>query len=470
MTGAITGALCALTGVAVLGVAAPRGPAPRCRLMVLNVDRDASKRDLFNNQSNVNYDAAGHVKLRCEKQQVFLDSDSLSALSGDYIRLYGHVVYRDSAYRFAADTMVYILRIEKLEARGHVAVLDKVAGSTLTGSWVDYWRQVKGVNDSARVEALNRPTVRYFTAGTVRDTAHRTPYLLIGDRLKGFGLSRLAGSGKVTIDRDSLHGDGDSLAFARGAMSVAQLIGAPARLRRRGVDSFAVFGKEIRLRTENDTLRDLWALLTARVTRGTTDITGDTVHLSFASDKLALTLAWNRKDGATMHSAGYDVVGDSIALDTPGELLREIRVFKHGVILNPLDTLVPEVPRAAGDTAGPDTTRNRLSGERVIARFDQVDSAGAPVTRLRELQAYGQPPVQATSLFSRNEVGKDGKRSPSINYTLADTILVEMKRGDSVGLAAVQAHGHVSGIQLEKASLVKPKTDSAKVAVPTGRP
>lgn len=439
-----------------------RAPAPRCRLVVLNVDRKASQNDLFNNGSNVAYDAAGHVRLRCQAQQVFLDTDSMSALSGDYVRLYGHAVYRDSAYQMIGDTMIYDIRLEKLSARGHVTVVDRVVGSTLTGPWVDYWRAVKGVNDSARVEALQRPTVRYFNSGPVRDTARRTPYIMVGDRLKGFGQSRLSGSGKVTIDRDSVHGEGDSLAFDRGTTSVAELIGLPAALHRTGADSFAVFGKEIRVRSENDTIRDLRAFLQARVIRGATDIKGDTIHLSFAAEKLALTIAWNRKRGATLHSAGYDVTGDSLAVDTPGELLREIRVFTRATMRNPRDTLAPAIPRAAGDSTPPDTTRNTMWGERIVAHFDQLDSAGTAITRLAGLQAFGRDPNQARSLFARTEIAKNGKPSPSVNYTLADTILVQMKTGDSVGVASVQAYGHVTGLQLETASVVKPKTDTTK--------
>ena len=98
---------------------------------------------------------------------MFLDADSISALSGDYLRMYGkpggaQVVYRDTSYRLTADTLLYIIRGEKIEARGHVRVLDKTTGSTLIGPSVDYWRAVKGVNDSARVEAILHPTVRYF--------------------------------------------------------------------------------------------------------------------------------------------------------------------------------------------------------------------------------------------------------------------------------------------------------------------
>ncbi len=426
---------------------------------------------MFNNDVNVNYDVAGHVHMKCDKQEVYLDADSVSALSGEYIRMYGHVAYRDSIYVFDADTMIYTLHDEHLRATGTVTVLDKTSGSTLAGPWVDYYRAVKGIRDSARVEALQRPTVRYFNSGTMHDTIARTPYILIGDKLKGFGQSRLNGSGAVTIDRDSLHGEGDSLAFDRGETSIAQLIGAPAKVRRRGADSFVVYGKgEIRLRTEHDTIRGLQSFLTARVTRGTTDITGDTIHLSFAHEKLGLTLAWNKKSGAMLHSAGYDVAGDSLAVETPDELLREIRVFRHAVIKDPLDSATLAAPRVAGDTAAPDSTRNTLWGERIVAHFEQVDSSATVVTRLRTLQSFGKLPVQAQSLSARTEIAKDGKRSPSFNYTRADTIFVVMKGGDSIGVNSVQAFGHVTGLQLETASVVKAKADSTKAAPPKGGP
>ena len=458
--------------VAAAAAVPPPAPGTRCNLHLIKADHDFVRNPQFNNDVNVNYDVAGHVHLQCDRQEIFLDADSVSVLSEDYARLYGHVVYRDSAYRFAADTMIYILRLEKLEARGNVHVLDKSAGSTLDGPFVDYWRQVKGVNDSARVEALKRPTVHYFTTPPSGDSTKRSPYILVGAHLKGFGKSRMTADSAVTLDRDSLHARSDSIAVDRGKATTVQLMGKPARVRRAGEDSFLVVGKEIRFRLEDDKLRELRSFLDASVVRGATIVNGDTVTMAFTAEKLGLTLAWNRKTGATMRSEGYDVVGDSLAVETPAELLREIRVFNHGMIRNPRDTTVHPSPRFPGDTAKPDSTRNTLWGERITARFDQADSAGTQVTRVRGLQAFGKGALQARSLFARMVTAKDGKVTPSINYTLADTILLRMKSGDSSGISAVQAYGHVDGVQLETASMSKPKTDSAKSVPPPpkGRP
>jgi len=426
-------------------------PAPRCRLEVTNVDREAVKRDVFNNGVNINYDAGGNVQMRCRAQEVYLRADTVSAISGEYVRMYGHVAYRDTSYRLTADSMVYNIRLERLEARGHVYTYDKTSGSTLVGPYVDYYRQVKGVNDSARVEALQRPTVRYFSRATPIDTVRQRPLIVTGDRLRGFGQSRLWGDGSVTIERDSVHGAGDSLAFERAKVSVGHLYGRPATLRRVGADSFAVFGRTIRVTLDDDRLRELRSFMTARVVRGGSDIAADTIHLAFASDKLSLTLAWARDSGAKLRSNGYDVRGDSLAVETPGEQLREVRVFKRGIIQNPRDSSAFVPAKVVGDTVRPDSTRNTLWGNRIVARFGQVDSVGTLVTRLRGLQAFGQ----ARSLFART-VTKDGKVTPSINYTRADTIVIVMKSGDSTGVASVQAFGHVDGTQLETASLRRP--------------
>ena len=444
-------------------MASPRlAPAPRCRIEIRNSDREFSRREMFNNATNVNVDIAGNVRLKCVNQEVYLNADSISSLSGDYIRLYGHVMYRDSMYRFTADTMVYVLRTEKLHAGGHVTVLDSATGSTLKGPYVDYYRQVKGVNDSARVDAFYRPTVRYFDKPTSKTAPRLSPYILTGERLRGFGQSRMSADSAVTLDHDSLHTTSDSIQLDRGKTTVAVLVGKPAIVRRVGSDSFLVVGHEIRFRLEDDKLRELRSFIDAKIVRSSTVVTGDTVMTAFTLEKLSLTLAWNRKTGATIVSEGYDVVGDSLAVETPGELLKEIRVFHRGRITNPPDTTIKTAPRFPGDTIKLDTTRNFLSGERVNARFGQVDSAGTIVTRLRALEAFGKSPVQAQSYYSRMVAAKDGRISPSINYTKADTILMRMKGGDSSGVAAVQAYGHVDGVQLETASAPTAKPDSTK--------
>ena len=92
-------------GVAIIPPRLALAPAPRCRIEIRNSDREFTRQEMFNNATNVNVDIAGNVRLKCVNQEVYLNADSSSSISGDYVRLYGHVVYRDSSYRFNADTM-----------------------------------------------------------------------------------------------------------------------------------------------------------------------------------------------------------------------------------------------------------------------------------------------------------------------------------------------------------------------------
>jgi hypothetical protein len=451
-----------------LPAAAAAQHAKRCVVHLISAERQGHGAPaLPGDTTNMNYDVAGNVHLGCVGQPVFMNADSVSDISGDFFRFFTHADYRDPDYRVTADTLVYIRRLEKIEARGNVRVLDRNAGSTLTAPYVDYFRPVKGINDSASVLALMRGTVHYFKPAVAGDTARPLAYVLVGDILHGFGQSRLRANGNVTIDHDSVHGLGDSLWFDRGATDVGRLMGQHATLTRTGSDSFAVFGHEIRVAMADSHLRDLRAFDSARVVRAGSRVTGDTIQLGFASDKLALTLAWSRLTGATLRDAGYNFQADSLAIDTPDELLREIRGFVHAVMISPRDTSSSAVRPAVAtaDSVAPDTMHNTLWGDRVVAHFVQADSAGHPVTRISHLEATGE----ARSLFSRM-VMRQGKLSPSINYTRADTILVLMHPGDTLTVASVQAYGHVDGVQLETATKRKPGSDTTAAVRPATKP
>jgi len=434
----------------------------RCLLDVDNVDREGFRSEPI--AGNTNFFAGGNVKLSCRGQNVHLGGDSLASLGGSVIILTTDAFYRDATIALTGDTLTYFKNGEQLQARGHVIARNLKSGSTLTGPYVDYFRAVKGIRDSAESIALQRPTLLVLPARRPADSTEATPYLIVADRLKGYGGSQMRGSGQVTVDRDSLHGTGDSLLYVSGRLGTASLFGAPATLRRLTSDSFQVSGKEVRLGLDDEALQDIRAFGSGHVTNGTSDIRGDSVALTLTDEKLSQTLAWGREPQATVHNDGYDVQGDSIAIDTPGEKIRELRVFRSGMLQNPLDTTTV---MATADSAAAPKIRDRdtLWGERIVASFAQVDSAGVAKTKLQQIEAVGS----ARSLFSRN-VAKNGKVTPSVNYTRADTIVIVMKSGDSTGVSIVRAHGSVDGMQLETASLRKSKTDTSAVALPGKRP
>ncbi|MES2123106.1 MAG: hypothetical protein V4503_00310 [Gemmatimonadota bacterium] len=430
----------------------------RCLLNVDHVGREGFQSEPL--PGNTNLFAGGDVRLSCVGQNVHLGGDSLASINGSVIILITKAFFRDGTLSLTGDTITYFKNGEQMQARGHVVVKNLGTGSTLTGPSVDYLRAVKGIRDSAETIALQRPVLRYLPARGPKDSAAANPYVIVADRLKGVGSSRLWGAGQVTVDRDSLHGTGDSLSYLSGRGGYSRLYGAPATLRRSSADSFRVLGKEVQLGLDDETLRDVKAFGDGHVSNSGSDIRGDSVTLAFVDGKLSRTLAWDRAKPATVHNEGYDIKGDSIAIDSPEEKLHELRVFRHGMVQNPLDTAAA---KATSDSTPRD--RDTLWGDRIVASFAQVDSAGVLLTRLQQVEAVGA----ARSLFSRN-VTKNGRTTPSVNYTRADTILVVMKTGDSTGVEIVRARGSIDGVQLERASLQQARRDSTGAALPAKRP
>ncbi|MBA2290947.1 MAG: hypothetical protein H0W15_00675, partial [Gemmatimonadales bacterium] len=213
------------------------------------------------------------------------------------------------------------------------------------------------------------------------------------------------------------------------------------------------------------------------VRSGGSHVRADSISIMLDSGKVSTTSAWDRAAGAVVRNGGYDIGGDSVWISSPGERLREIRVFGDGIIRSPFDSTTidtaavqPVVDSILTDSTTADSTtsstaddheRDTLWGERIIAAFHDVDSAGTTISRLQQITAIGT----AASLFSR-QVERSGTTSPSITYTRADTIVIVMRTDDTTGVLEVRARRGaqpVDGVQLERASLRRPAPP-----VPTG--
>lgn len=459
-----------LLGAALVPLAtavAQKAPARRCQLQVLSVDREGYREDF---QAGVNYFAGGDVHMRCLDQPVFLDGDSLASYNQEVIWLITKARYRDETIDLSADTLIYRKLDERLEMRGNVVAKNLENGSTLTGPWVDYLRAVEGIRDSSEVVAQQRPTVTYRVLRAPGDTVDPSPYVVTTDGLRTRGASWMQGWGTVEIDRDSLHGRGDSLLYVQSEEDLVTLTGMPATLRQSGSDSFDVSGTHVRLGLDGESLRRVDAFGSGRVNRGAVAVVADSVVLAFEDGDLVSTRAWDRTTPAKVLAEGIEVRGDSIAIDTPGERLRELRVFQRGILMQPLDsTEKVQLPDSTGTDSLP-PIRNTMTGSAIVATFVDHDSAGTLVSRLTRIVATGS----ATALFARSVI-RDGAPSPTINYTRGDTIIVEMHEGDSTGVKEVRAYRGslpVDGVQLERASLRPPGTvlPSRGTAEGEGRP
>ncbi|MDX2261889.1 MAG: hypothetical protein SFU84_09365 [Gemmatimonadales bacterium] len=404
---------------------------------------------------NENYYIGGDVRLKCRGQNVRVGADSVESINGEVVRFITKAYYRDDDLSLKADTLTYYQQGERLEARGNVIVVNLADSSTLKGPHLDYLRAVRGVRDSAEAVSMLRPTLTVVPKRAKGDTASKGPYVIVADLLRGFGSSRLSGRGNVTIDRDDLVGRGDSLLYTTGTAGQTILTGTPASWRRTGADSFTVTGRDIRLALTDEVLDDLRAYGDGKVVQDSTRVTGDSVALQFVDGKLARTDAWGKETLAHVTREGYDIVGDSVAIVAPGEELQSINVFGRGQLQNPIDTAVKATPTDSAETA-PD--RDTLWGNRIEARFAQVDSAGTRLTRVTFIEAIGS----ARSLMTQS-VERNGVTTPTVNYSLADTITITMKAHPGNGFEEVRMRGNVQGLQLETASVGK------KVAVPATR-
>jgi hypothetical protein len=418
-------------GLALLLVLAPAPLAAqgsRCTFQIDNVDRQGSVVETAN---GTNYFAGGNVRLSCRGTQITMQSDSVAAYGGNVVRFIGRVKYRDSTLTMDADNGVYYKAGEKWEARGHVTTQNLSTGSSLEGPSLDYYRVVKGVRDTLEMYAIGRPKITYATADSNGKAAE--PYIIVGDRVRFKGNDRIFAGGKVTIDRSDFAARGDSLRLDTGAGSDGTLIGGPPSLRGLGADSFSVGGTRIDLKLERRELTYLLARGNAHAVSRDWDLVADTIGLDINNRKLEQTLAWGKKIRPLATSPTYAMKADSLALDTPGQRLKEVRGFGSAWLGGTVNTAIKD--------------RDWMRGDTIVAHFTPKDSAGKVQSRLAQIDArHG---AQSYHIDNNAKV----PTRPSINYARGDAITVTMRNaGDSSGVDRVDVRGKVDGVQLEAAT------------------
>jgi hypothetical protein len=123
---------------------------------------------------------------------------------------------------------------------------------------------------------------------------------------------------------------------------------------------------------------------------------------------------------------------DSLALDSPGQALREVRGFGKAWLGGSVDSLAND--------------RDWMRGDTVIASFTPSDSAGKKRSVLSRIDA------KAGAQSYHLERNAKAPRRPSINYARGEAITVTMKPpagGATSGVDRVDIRGKVDGIQLE---------------------
>jgi hypothetical protein len=417
-----------VSGFAVLMFALAPGAlsaqAGRCVFQITNVDRQGA---VVETPQGTNYFAGGNVRLSCKNSQITMQSDSVAAYGGTVVHFIGDVKYRDSTLTMDADKGTYYKNGEKWEARGRVATNNLKTGSKLNGPALDYYRVVKGIRDTMEMYSTGRPRIEYTTADPGGKPAE--PYIIVADRVRLKGSDRLWAGGKVTIDRSDYSARGDSLRLDTGKGSDGTLIGGTPIMRGLGRDSFSLTGKRLDLRLNGRELTYVIAKGSGHAISKEWDLVADTIGLDIKNRRLERTLAWGDSTRPYATSPAYAMRADSLALDTPGQQLKEVRGFGTAWL---------------GGTIDPRTKqRDWMRGDTVVAQFVQRDSAGTRQAALSRIVAR-----KSAQSFHLDPSARFPDR-PSINYARGDVIVMTMKQGVRSEVDRVDVKGLQDGVQLE---------------------
>ncbi len=428
--------LAGLGGLLVAAAPLAGQSSERCTLQIDNVDRQGIA---VETTGGVNYFAGGNVRLSCRGTKITMFSDSVASYAGNTVQFTGHVRYRDTTLALDTDFGTYFRSAERWEARRNVKTRNLKTGSTLVGPSLDYYRAVQGVRDTTEMYAVGRPRIEYFAKDSVRgdsaatDSAGkpREPYVIVADRVRIKGDDRIWGGGKVTVDRSDFAARGDSLRLDTGPANDGTLLGTRPELHGLGADSFNLTGTRLDFRLKDRDLERVIAKGDGKAVNKDWTLVADTIVHDLVDRKLAHTEAWGDSIRPHATSPKYEIRADSMALDSPGQQLREARAYGKAWLGGQVDSATKE--------------RDWLTGDTVIASFETHDSAGSTRPVLTRLVARGS--ARSYHLES-NEKQKPGER-PTINYARGNEIVITMKPDGSETVQLVEVRGNADGVQLE---------------------
>jgi hypothetical protein len=242
------------------------------------------------------------------------------------------------------------------------------------------------------------------------------------------------------VDRSDFAARGDSLRLDTGPANDGTLLGGPPTLHGLGADSFDLAGRRLDFRLKDRELEHVVAKGEGRALNQGWTLVADTIAHDLAKRKLEHTEAWGDSLRPHATSAKYEIKADSLALDSPGQQLREARAFGKAWLGAQVDSVTKE--------------RDWLAGDTLVARFEPHDSAGKTKSVLTRLVARGS----ARSYHLDPDEKKPGGR-PSINYARGDEIVITMKTDGSEKVDLVEVRGNADGVHLAPSA---PKAGSAE--------
>ncbi len=379
------------------------------------------------------------IRGRCTNTDQRLSGDSLEAM-GDakaYV-IVGHGHYEEKRVRLDADRIYYFQSEERVLAEGNVvAVTEK--GTTMRGPRAEYFRAAVGLRNESRLLATGRPVTRlspHDAGGGGTDTVE-----VIADRVTEVADSLLYAGGSVIITRPDLVANSDS-ATMNGGTEWARLDGRP-RIEGRGQSVFTLVGRRVDLWSRDRKLERVLSADSAKATSEDVTLASDTIDLRLTDQKLSRAYAWG-VSRARAKATDRDIVADSIDVDMPGQVLRELRALRGAYASSRTDS-----------SKFISTEDDWLRGDTIVASFDSVraagDSAAKPVIRV--INAAG-----AAASFYQVASAQGARAAPNLNYVKGKAITVNF--GADRAVSRVTVREQASGIYLERIPDDSLKTDS----------
>jgi hypothetical protein len=399
----------------------------------------------------------GGVLGHCEGTGSTISADSFAHYTAlGRLDLIGRVQIRDTGMTLDARTASYYLKDERLDAHNNVVAVNRRTGSVLRGPNLRYWRVAKGIRDTVEMYATQRPTVEYRQTQP-GDTSSTEPYIVVADRLRFKGDDRMWAGGKVTIDRSDFAARSDSM-MQDQTTGFGVLVGKPS-VEGRGRAStgdagknYTLVGTRIELGLTRHDIRKVKALGHGKATGSDWVLTADTIDLRIADKLLQQTFAWGDSMRPHAISALYTIQSDSLAIDSPAEILTESRAFGRAF------------STAKRDSVTPPNETDWITGDSLTIRFTQEqDSAtNRPRSRLHQLVSRGSPARALTHHTNERDTTQTG---PSINYSRGHQITLAMLK-DRIDRVVVA--GKADGVHLEPKPAIA--ADSLKRAPPAAHP
>ena len=401
----------------------------------------------------------GGVLAHCVGTSTTISADSFAHYAAlGRLDLIGSVQIRDTGFALDSRQARYYLRDGRLEAHNNVVAVNRVTGSVLRGPNLTYWRAVPGVRDTVEMYATQRPTVEYRQRET-GDTGANEPYIIVSDRLRMKGDDRVWAGGKVTIDRSDFAARSDSMMMDQ-TRGVGVLIGGTPSVEGRGragtggggggepKKNYTLVGTRIELALAQRDIRAIKAMGNGQATGSDWILTADTIDLRIADKQLQQTYAWGDSLRPHAISTLYTIKADSLAIDSPGEVLTESRAFG-----NAFSTAKRDSTTTANET-------DWITGDSLTIRFVQEQDSITKATRsrLRELVSRGS----ARALTHHPPDARDtvqAKLGPAVNYSRGNRITVAMLRDR---IERVTVAGKADGVHLEPRPPAPPPADTAK--------